>query len=160
MSLVRANASNRSLIIRNRQRLHAVDRRLLARLTQTLLRDLLKRESFDLAIYLVGAAEITRLNEEFLRHRGSTDVITFDYCDPADLTSLSGEIFVCLDEAIRQARRFRTSWQSELVRYVVHGILHLCGYDDQEPLARRRMKRTEDRLVKQLATRFEFQRLG
>jgi rRNA maturation RNase YbeY len=108
----------------------------------------------------VDAPESTRLNEKFLQHRGSTDVITFDYGDASEPDLLSGEIFVCLDEAVKQARRFRTSWQSELVRYVVHGILHLCGYDDRKPRARRTMKREEDRLVKQLTARFAVRQLG
>ncbi|HWV99179.1 MAG TPA: rRNA maturation RNase YbeY [Candidatus Acidoferrum sp.] len=148
------------LSIRNRQRTRPVDCKLLARLTRTLFRDLLQKESFDLSVCLVDAPEITRLNEKFLQHRGSTDVITFDYGDAAEPELLSGEIFVCLDEAVKQARRFRTSWQSELVRYVVHGILHLCGYDDRKPRARRTMKREEDRLVKQLTARFAVQQLG
>jgi len=46
------------------------------------------------------------------------------------------------------------------VRYVVHGLLHLRGYDDRQPAARRQMKREEDRLLTQLARRFPFRRLG
>jgi probable rRNA maturation factor len=149
-----------NLSVRNRQRTRPVDCRLVARVTRTLLRDLLQRNSFDLTIYLVGAPEITRLNEEFLQHRGPTDVITFDYGDTAAPELLSGEIFICLDEAAKQAGRFRTSWQREMLRYVVHGILHLCGYDDRTARARGRMKRQEDRLVKQLTERFQIQQLG
>jgi probable rRNA maturation factor len=148
------------LSIRNRQRIRPVDCKLLARVTRALLRNLLQKESFDLSVCLVDAPESTRLNEKFLQHRGSTDVITFDYGDASEPELLSGEIFVCLDEAVKQARRFRTSWQSELVRYVVHGILHLCGYDDRKPRARRTMKREEDRLVKQLTARFAVRQLG
>jgi rRNA maturation RNase YbeY len=70
--------------------------------------------------------------------------------------SLHGEIFVCMDEAVAQARRFRTSWQSELVRYIVHGILHLRGFDDRRAAPRARMKREENRLVRELAARFDF----
>ena len=46
---------------------------------------------------------------------------------------LHGEIFICVDEAVWQARKFRTSWQSEIVRYLVHGVLHLLGHDDSRP---------------------------
>src|SRR5690242_3132921 len=115
-----------SLSVRNRHHTRTVDCRLLSRLTRTLLRELVDRNSFDFSIYLVSASEITGLNEEFLKHRGPTDVITFDYGDDGTPEFLSGEIFVCVDEAVKQAQRFRTSWQCELVRYVVHGILHLC----------------------------------
>jgi rRNA maturation RNase YbeY len=78
-----------------------------------------------------------------------------DACPP----QLHGEIFVCLDEAVSQARRFHTTWQSELVRYVVHGVLHLLGYDDAASRARRRMKEAEDNLVGQLASQFDVRSL-
>lgn len=152
--------SRSSLSVRNRHCGVSVNCGQLGRWTRTLLRDLLRKEIFDLAVCLVDSQEITRLNERFLQHRGSTDVITFDYCDAATSRWLSGEIFICVDEAVKQARRFRTSWQSEVVRYVVHGVLHLCGYDDRTAGARRRMKRREDRLVKQLTERFPVRRLG
>lgn len=73
---------------------------------------------------------------------------------------LHGEIVACLDEAVCQARRFHTTWQSELVRYVVHGVLHLLGYDDQDNRARRRMKAAEDALVRRLARRFVLSALS
>ena len=154
------NPVSHQLSIRNRQLTRRLDCRFLARLTRFLLRDLMQKPSYELAIYLVGGPEITQLNETFLQHHGPTDVITFDYCDPAQPESLSGEVFVCLDEAERQARLFHASWQSETVRYVVHGILHLCGYDDHKPGDRRKMKREEDRLVRELSRRFAFPQLG
>jgi rRNA maturation RNase YbeY len=137
-----------------------VDLRLLRRVTQALLHDTQPNENSDLGIYLVAAPEMTRLNETFLRHKGSTDVITFNYAEPRDQPCLNGEIFICLDEAASQARRFNTTWQSELVRYVVHGVLHLLGYDDRNSRARRRMKAAEDALVRRLARQFVFAALS
>ena len=159
-----------------------MDLRLLRRIVQALLRETWPDGSFDLAIYVVAEPEMTRLNETFLRHKGSTDVITFDYAEGAGQASrpapsgstaanrkdrrdacptlLHGEIFVCLDEAVSQARRFHTTWQSELVRYVVHGVLHLLGYDDATSRARQKMKEAEDTLVIQLARQFDFHGLG
>ncbi len=151
--------TRRKLSLRNRQRRRRVDLLLLRRITQALVQETWPEGSLDLGIYLVAEAEMTRLNETYLHHRGSTDVITFDYAnDSASL--LHGEVFVCLDEAVSQACRFRSTWQSELVRYVVHGVLHLLGYDDLAPRARRRMKAAEDALVRQLARRLAFRRLG
>ena len=71
-------------------------------------------------------------------------------CPPA---AIYGEIYVCVDEALIQARRFGTSWPSELARYIVHGVLHLLGYDDSKASKRRRMKREENRLLKALSRR-------
>jgi probable rRNA maturation factor len=69
---------------------------------------------------------------------------------------LHGELFICVDDAVAQARAFQTSWQSEVVRYTVHGVLHLLGYDDVAPVLRRQMKREENRLVKRLEHRFSL----
>ena len=88
------------------------------------------RPAGELGIYFVNAAEMAQLNGQFLGHAGSTDVITFDYQEGAEGEECRGEIFVCVDEAVAGAPRFRGTWQKELARYVIHGILHLRGYDD------------------------------
>jgi probable rRNA maturation factor len=146
------------LSLSNHQRARQIDLRLLRRLTRDLLQDLLHAGDYDLAIHLVNSREMTRLNETHLRHAGSTDVITFDYSE-AGTGVLAGEIFICLEEAIIQAARFRTLWQAELVRYIVHGLLHLRGYDDTRPAPRRKMKREENRLVKELSRLFPLRKL-
>ena len=154
--------------IRNRHRARAVDLLLLRRIVHELLSGLPQIKHADLGIFLVAASEMTHLNETFLHHAGSTDVITFDYTPPppssrspigwerAGARVLHGEIFICLDEAIRQARRFRTTWQSELVRYIVHGVLHLRGHDDRRAADRRKMKHEEDRLLRPLLKPFSI----
>ena len=73
---------------------------------------------------------------------------------------LHGELFVCVDDAVTQAKEFKTMWQSEVVRYVVHGILHLLGHDDLKPDLRRKMKREENRLVRRLENRFSLAQLS
>ncbi|HXP59740.1 MAG TPA: rRNA maturation RNase YbeY [Dongiaceae bacterium] len=162
-----------SLTLHNRQRARRLDLPLTRRITTTLLRGLMELNDFDLCLSLVGTAEMARLNERFRHQAGSTDVLSFDYLEKpaprggplphgaADSSpGLHGEIVVCVDEAAAQARRFRTTWQSELVRYIVHGILHLRGFDDRRPDQRRKMKRAEDHLLRQLADRFDLTRLG
>jgi probable rRNA maturation factor len=146
------------ILVKNRQRLRPVNVRLLRWMTQALVQDHLCRNDFDLAIYIVNARTMTKLNEDYLHHEGSTDVITFDYTEP-DRQKLAGELFICLDVAIVQAARFRTTWASELARYVVHGILHLCGHDDHDPAARRVMKRQEGRLLRLLDQEFGVAKL-
>ena len=145
---------NRALILRNRQRTRSVQTRLLRRIAEYLLADVFQAEQFELGIHLVTAKEITRLNQAFLAHEGGTDVITFDHAEKAE--QFHGEIFICIDEAVSQAKKFRTSWQAELVRYLIHGLLHLRGFDDVEPAARREMKREENRVLRDLAKNFTF----
>jgi rRNA maturation RNase YbeY len=151
--------------IANCQRTRAVDLRLLRCIVHSLLSELSQISRAELGICLIAAPEMTRLNETFLRHAGSTDVITFDYSSPDARSTvpdsyLHGEIFICVDEAVIQARRFRTSWQSELVRYLLHAILHLLGFDDGPAAARRAMKQEENLLLRSLAKRFHFSALA
>ena len=125
----------------------------------------LEIETAELGINLVGAREMTLVNETFLRHEGSTDVITFDHAEKRKTKNekrkkLHGELFICVDDAIQQAEEFGTSWQSEVVRYVVHGVLHLLGHDDLKPHLRRKMKREENRLVRRLERRFALAQLS
>jgi rRNA maturation RNase YbeY len=173
-----------TILIASRQRARKINRRLLKQIATGLLADL-KIEKADLGIQLVAAPEMTRLNEKFLQHAGPTDVITFDYCDKtigADVRRLlnqkpalqkrrretpyvvsykniHGEIFVCVDEAVLQARKFGTSWQSEVARYIVHGVLHLLGFGDSSANARRKMKLEENRRLRAIGRRFPLSKL-
>jgi rRNA maturation RNase YbeY len=165
------------LLITNRQRTKKINARFLKQVVAELFVELEITEA-ELGIMLVGAKEMARVNWQFLQHEGSTDVITFDYgfgVPPSggssaktnrranrlkpELQTLHGELFICVDEAVTQAKEFGTSWQAEAVRYVVHGVLHLLGYDDLQPELRRTMKREENRLVRLLAKRFSFAQL-
>jgi len=156
--------------------------RFFRQVSRGLLDDLLKLPAYDLEVSLLPDLAMARLNEQFVHHAGSTDVITFDYAEPQHPASgirhpasgirhpasgiqppasaLHGELFLCSDEALRQARRFRTTWQSELVRYLLHGVLHLLGHDDLSPAPRRRMKRAENKLLRALAARFPLHRIA
>jgi rRNA maturation RNase YbeY len=151
---------NGELTVRNRQRSRPVNTPRLRRVIQSLLERELACHGYQLDIHVVGEGMMTRLNEKHLRHGGCTDVIAFDYSGEPNPDRLHGEIFVCAPEAERQAARYRTSRPDELVRYIIHGTLHLRGYDDHAPAARRRMKREEDRLLRRLSRRFDFSALA
>ena len=157
-----------NIVIANRQQARKTNSRLLKKIAEALLAEL-EIGGAELGINLVAAHEMALINETFLQHEGSTDVITFDYAGAraarpreaktrtrgrAARAPLHGEIFICVDEAIGQAKQFKTTWQSEIVRYLIHGVLHLLGHDDHLAAARRKMKREENRLVRRLANRF------
>lgn len=147
--------------LRNRQRIAAIDRSLLRRIGHYALRRLAQVSDYELGVHLVGIAEMSRINLAFLNHAGPTDVITFDHREaPIDsVVQLFGEIFICPDEARANALRYHTTWQEEVVRYLVHGILHLQGYDDAIPKDRRRMKRRENQWLVLLAKQFPLSRI-
>ncbi|HLX70246.1 MAG TPA: rRNA maturation RNase YbeY [Verrucomicrobiae bacterium] len=157
---------SKNLLIRNRQRLVQLNTHQLHAIATAVLEEFLKTPDFDLAVYIVRAPEMARLNEAFLQHEGSTDVITFDYSEPetsspaAAKHSLHGEIFICIDDTLSQARQFGTKWPGELVRYVIHGFLHLKGFDDTTPAARRKMKQVENRLVKKVSRLFALSKIA
>jgi probable rRNA maturation factor len=142
----------------NRQKTRPIDLQLLKQIARATLKEFLDREQYELGVHLVGAREMAAINEKYLHHEGSTDVITFDYNEGGQ--SLHGEIFICIDDALIQARQFGVSWQSEVARYLVHGLLHLEGFDDTEPALRKAMKRRENNLVKELSLRFDFRKLS
>jgi probable rRNA maturation factor len=146
-----------TIVISNRQRTKKINLRLLKQITQALLAEL-KIENAELGINLVGAKEMAALNWKFLRHEGSTDVITFDHGEKRKC--LHGELFICADEAVLHAKSFKTNWQSEIVRYIVHGVLHLVGHGDLKPELRREMKRAENLFLRKLAKNFSLAQIG
>lgn len=117
-------------------------------------------QAYELSVQFVGTAEMTILNEKYLRHKGPTDVITFDYGSSPQQLQLAGDVIICVDEAITQAPRFQANWHSELVRYVVHGLLHLQGFDDKTVRSRHRMKRREDEVMRSIARRFAMAKVA
>lgn len=124
---------------------------LLRRIAQRLAAELFPKRSHEFGVYYVNSKEMAAMNEKFLGHAGPTDVITFDYSNDE---IVHGEIVICVDEAITQAREFGATPQMELVRYLVHGLLHLRGYDDRQAAKRLKMKRAEDKWVRWVAAQF------
>ena len=148
------------LQLRNRQRDRSINLQILRQVCTALLEDELKFSDYELAIHLVSPRVMADMNERFLNHTGPTDVITFDFregYDPAlAKLNLAGEIYICVAVAEKQAAEFSTTWQEEVARYIVHGVLHLIGHDDLVLEKRRILKREENRLVKALSRRFDF----
>ena len=134
--------------VQNRQRRYAVSRPAVQQLVEATLPRL--GRTGEIGIHLVGPAEMARVNWDFLQHEGSTDVITFDHGSTG--RHLHGECFICVADAEAQASEWHTTWSDELGRYVIHALLHLAGYDDLEPAARRVMKRRENALTQSLVT--------
>lgn len=103
----------------------------------------------ELSIALVDSAEIVRMHEAFLSDPTETDVITFPG-DPDE--DFAGEVCVCADYAAKQAPRFGQDFSSELALYLVHGWLHLAGYDDIAEDDRLRMRAGEKKAMELLRT--------
>lgn len=103
--------------------------------------------SYFLEVHLVTLEESAEINWESLRHEGPTDVITLDYGESATEDSICGALYICPDIAEEYAAIYQETHWREILRYVVHGILHLLGHDDQTDKERQSMRENEDRAL-------------
>jgi probable rRNA maturation factor len=99
------------------------------------------RPEIDVEVVLVGDETLARMHAQWLGDPSPTDVLSFDL--GSDANGPAGEIYVSADRARAVALRRGLDAARELELYAVHGALHLCGFDDREPRARRRMRRAE-----------------
>ena len=134
------------ITVRNRQRRVAVDLDALQRFAERALVKCLTlvrskscplKELNEIDVNLVSDRRIAAIHRRFLNEPGPTDVITFQH----------GEIFISTETAQRQARQFGTTFDDELRLYVVHGLLHLQGFDDKTQKGAAEMKRIQERII-------------
>lgn len=92
----------------------------------------------EIEVTVVTDAEIAAVHGQFLADPSPTDVITFHH----------GEILVSVETASRQALEHGLSWDQELALYVIHGLLHLAGWDDHDPAEAERMSATQERILR------------
>ena len=91
----------------------------------------------EIFVLLISDRRMARLHRQFLKEAGSTDVLTFEH----------GEIFLSAERALEHARRFGSSLGQELRLYVVHGLLHLHGFDDRNEVEAQRMERMQRQIL-------------
>ena len=94
----------------------------------------------DISIIFCSDPYLLDVNIKYLQHDYFTDIITFDYCEK-DI--LSGDLFISIDSVRENARTYGTTFENELDRVMVHGLLHLIGYDDHTPEQTAEMRRKE-----------------
>jgi probable rRNA maturation factor len=92
----------------------------------------------EISITLVSDRRMSALHRQFLGQSGPTDVLTFQH----------GEIVVSVETAARNARRFGNPLARELLLYVVHGLLHLQGFDDTDALSAKKMSSVQNRILR------------
>lgn len=132
-----------AISVRNRQRGIALDRRALERFAQRALHCCLQKRGAgltsldEIGVLLVSDRRISELHRRFMQIAGPTDVITFQH----------GEIVISVETAQRQAAAFGSTLEHELRLYLVHGLLHLHGFDDRESGDRRRMEAVQTRIL-------------
>ena len=98
----------------------------------------------DLNYIFCNDDRILEVNKEFLGHDYYTDIITFDYSEPG---RVSGDMFISLDTVLSNSSKFHTSYEKELMRVIIHGVLHLCGINDKGPGERAVMEAAEEKAL-------------
>jgi rRNA maturation RNase YbeY len=84
---------------------------------------------------------ILELNRQYLNHNYFTDIITFDYCYD---NKVEGDIFISIDTVLDNSHRFKTNFSDELLRVIIHGVLHLVGFSDKTANQQKQMRVLED----------------
>jgi rRNA maturation RNase YbeY len=95
----------------------------------------------SIAYIFCNNEKIREINSQYLKHNYFTDIITFDYTEGS---TISGDIFISLETVKSNAELYRTHYDEELRRVIIHGILHLCGYDDKTRTDKKTMRAKED----------------
>ncbi|MCB9190125.1 MAG: rRNA maturation RNase YbeY [Flavobacteriales bacterium] len=95
----------------------------------------------DISYIFCSDDYLLEMNRQYLNHDYYTDVITFDYCTE---DHVSGDIFISIDRVVDNAQNMGVSSNDELHRVMVHGLLHLLGYQDKEPSDKEQMTAKED----------------
>jgi len=103
----------------------------------------------EIGYLFVDDEHILDVNNQYLGHDYYTDIITFDYCE-GDV--LNGDLVISLDTVRSNAELFGKSYEEELHRVIIHGVLHLCGLNDKGPGERELMEDAENRALALLKT--------
>lgn len=126
-----------SIVVRNLNKKHRLNEKFIKKLTADILNILRKPRSAELEIIFLSDSAIRLLNRRYKGRNISTDVLSFELGE-------LGEVIISSDTALRNSRIFSTSFEEEIVLYIIHGILHLFGYDDETAGAKNRMSKKEN----------------
>ena len=101
----------------------------------------------EIAYIFCDDEKILEVNREYLQHDYYTDIITFDYCEGE---TISGDLFISLDTVKSNSELVGATYEQELFRVIIHGILHLCGINDKGPGEREVMEACENKALAML----------
>ena len=107
-------------------------------------------EITSLSISFIKSSELLKINREYLGHDYETDIITFNYSKKKKI--IDGEILISFEEAKQNAKKYNVNFGKELMRLVIHGVLHLLHFDDKNAIIKKIMKKEENKLI----NRFNF----
>ncbi len=106
------------------------------------------REEGDIIYIFCDDKYLHKLNIEFLNHDTLTDIISFDYGMDKQI---NGEIYISIERVLENSVHFKTKFEDELHRVMIHGILHFCGYKDKSDNEEKLMRKKEDESLQKLS---------
>ena len=108
-----------------------------------------KKEVGEISYIFCSDEQLLEINKEFLNHDYYTDIITFDY---SETDVVSGDLFISIERIKDNAKTLKTSYQEELHRVIIHGVLHLLGYKDKTEDESENMRKLENECLLILST--------
>lgn len=138
---LRISQKHLQLNLYNNQKALPIPKRLISQIVKEIL-TFLKVDCKEISIYFTTVKTISELHQQFFNDPTPTDCISF----PIDQEHL-GEVFVCPSVAIEYAKKHAIDPLQETILYMIHGILHLIGYDDLDPASKRLMRRMEKKCM-------------
>jgi len=113
-----------------------IDKKFLKKVAEKTTKELKLKKFDEISIVIVGDKKIKSLNKKYLKRNQVTDVLAFGY----------GEVFICLPQARKQAKELGHSIKKELAILLIHGILHLAGYDDKTKIGYNKMVKAQEKI--------------
>ena len=107
-----------------------------------------KKQVGQINFLFTNDEEILKKNIQFLEHNTYTDIITFNYCKDK---IINGDIIISIDRVKENAEKFKSDFEEELKRVLIHGVLHLCGYKDKKTADTELMRKKENWALKQIS---------
>ena len=138
--------------IQNLQSIEKIDKNKIIKCADHVLKAMAE-DDVELSLVLVNDMYIRNLNWKYRRKDSATDVLAFPMRDSRGLSGpVLGDVVISVETAKREAKKRKKDFQEEFDLYFVHGILHLLGYDDEKPRARKKMKAKEKELMESLCS--------
>ena len=106
-----------------------------------------KKEAKEINFIFCKDDYLQKINEKYLQHTDLTDVITFDHSQGKKLI---GDIYISKDRVEENASKFKATFKSEITRVMIHGILHLIGYNDKSKIEKKQMREMENKFLKKV----------
>ena len=146
MSIVkgsRVQGPGARVIVKNTNKRFGLNERFIKKIVLKILEILRKPQNTKLEIIFLDNKTIRSINKKYKHRNSSTDVLSFDL-------GSCGQILISSDTALKNTRIFKTSFEKEIVLYIIHGILHLFGYEDETSYEKKRMSKKENNILEKI----------